>query len=62
VRSRFAIAGSYAAIALALLLGGWTNSAVIAVTVFVVLFAGLLLWVERPARLGNVLHFWRRGE
>ena len=62
VRSRFAIAGSYAAFALALFLGGWTNSAVIAVIVFVLLFAGLLVWVERPSWLKKMLVFWRRGE
>lgn len=62
LRSRFAIAGSYAAIALALVLGGWTNSGVIAVIVFVVLFTGLLLWVERPTRLRKLLRFWRLRE
>lgn len=54
LRRRIASASSVFALAIAVFLGGWSNSGVIGVGFAVLAIAGLWIYAERPARVGRL--------
>jgi len=55
LRRRIASAASVLALALAVFLGGWSNSAPIGIGFAVLALAGLWIYAERPARVMRLL-------